>query len=278
MLTQPLSPQGAQSPSATVRSITLGALSALLFCACLRLDETERDHTSLAGAQAGSNAGAHLETTDATPAVTSPNADMTTPPQTPDVGYSDMETSAPPADMWLLDSALPDMALPPDAPALIHTTQGRFRITNHSAALTYELVGPGQVTQDLVETSNPSGDYELRARSRDGLLSEATLFGRRPFTYTRVHVRDDCVSCNCVENRVATCNEPPGGGGVCPNPDLQNATCGCYDADQNRCICWSYGDPRQLCEQCCTPVYEDQRDELAAPYVAEDGEWYWIDG
>jgi len=128
----------------------------------------------------------------------------------------------------------------------------------------------------ILTPTDPNGDYELRARNGNSPLSEAALFSRRAFTYHSEHVRDHCVQVNCRENRVATCNEPPGDGGGCPNPGLAGATCGCYDAAQKRCICWTYGEPRMLCDQMCTPVYEDVLDESPASYMANDGERYSV--
>ena len=176
-----------------------------------------------------------------------------------------------------LDMALEmDMALPPDPPSVEHISYGVFLINNYTPTYFYELIGDGQIDNAIINTSDPNGDYELRARNGNSPLSEAALFSRRAFTYHSEHVRDHCVQVNCRENRVATCNEPPGDGGVCPNPGLAGATCGCYDAAQNRCICWNYGEPRMLCDQMCTPVYEDVLDEPPASYMVNDGEWYSV--
>ena len=150
---------------------------------------------------------------------------------------------------------------PPARPIMVWHATGQFRISNFTSSLNYQTrfaSGSGSAT---LNTS--TGIYTLDGANSGFFVSAAYAQGAPISTegyMERKSRQSNCGNfsecgaaptypCNCQENRNATCNEPPGSGGVCPNPGLPGASCGCYDASQNRCICWVYGPPSP-CQTC----------------------------
>jgi hypothetical protein len=160
-------------------------------------------------------------------------------------------------------------------PIMSHVGTGAFRILNFNPETTYQLsVTAGSISRsgDMVTLSNSNSIGKITAVSPRG-FGICTRVERRAYTFTRTQVgTTPTFPCNCKDNKVAECNEAPFDVGSCPG------NCPCYDADQNRCICWRWGQPTQICYSTCggDPIFEDIKDPMPIadpPYVDQFGEY-----
>jgi hypothetical protein len=179
------------------------------------------------------------------------------------------------------------LSSPPEKPTLNYFSTGKFIILGYDSSLIYEaspVSGSGTATLDastgVYTLSGANSAFNVVARYAVGALpSDAAYMERKARTTVQVLVGYNTYGCNCVENRVATCNTNPSDpsyeGRQCPT------WCDCYDASQNRCICWSYGQPNPLCYSQCTdfnsPIYSypDDTKWANSPYFYTDrgSEW-----
>jgi hypothetical protein len=149
---------------------------------------------------------------------------------------------------------------PPERPIMDWHSLGKFRITNYSSSIYYETRfanGSGSVSLDastgIYTLSGPNSGFYVSAAYAPGAPKSEEGYMERKAKVAVCGNFPECGTapsypCKCRPNRIAICNEPPGDGGVCPNPGLPGASCGCYDASQNRCICWAVGP--DYCDTC----------------------------
>jgi hypothetical protein len=188
------------------------------------------------------------------------------------------------------------LSSPPAKPILNWHSTGRFRIANYDSSLVYEasFVSPvvpydemptsGTASLDIstgiYTLSGANSSFNVVARYAVGALpSDISYMERKARTTKQVLVGYNTFCCEPVENRVATCNtnpfDPSYGGAACPS------WCPCYDGSQNRCICWSYGEPPILCYRVCedfnSPIYSYPDDTKwgSAPYFYTDRGTEW---
>jgi|DEB0MinimDraft_10_1074344.scaffolds.fasta_scaffold05900_6 hypothetical protein len=172
-------------------------------------------------------------------------------------------------------------ASPPDPPEISYVTTGTFEIDNYDPSLVYETIyisGSGFTSLNnstgIYTLSGANSAFNVVARYGPGApASDAGYMERKARTRRYIKVGQNCYGINCVPNRVALCNDPPGSNtgccGSCPAPS--------YDG-QNRCICWRFGQPDPLCYgQRCDDIFEWRDDPKwgGSPYFYTDrgSEW-----
>ena len=170
---------------------------------------------------------------------------------------------------------------PPARPVMNWYSTGKFEITNYDSSLVYEaqfVSGSGSASLNtstgIYTLSGANSAFNVIARYGPGApASEAGYMERKARTTKYVQTGENCYGVNCVPNRRATCNDPPGSPtdccARCPAPS--------YDG-QNRCICWVFGQPDPLCYGTrCDPVfgYVDDTKWAGSPYFYTDrgSEW-----
>jgi hypothetical protein len=171
---------------------------------------------------------------------------------------------------------------PPPAPIMQWHTTGQFRISNYNSSFHYQARFVSGSGDALLDTS--AGIYSLNGVNSGFFVSAAYALGaprssegymeRKARTTVLVQVGENCYGVDCVPNRVALCNDPPGTDSDC----CRNCPAPSYDG-QNRCICWRFGQPDPLCYggTRCDPIFGNVDDKkwANAPYFYTDrgSEW-----
>ena len=176
------------------------------------------------------------------------------------------------------------LSSPPAKPILNWHSTGKFIIVGYDSSLVYEpslVSGSGSATLDtstgIYTLSGANSAFNVVAKYAVGALPSSTAYmERKARTTVQVLVGYETYGCDCVENRVATCNDAPGTDSDC----CRRCPAPSYDG-QNRCICWNFGLPNPLCYSQCTdfnrPIYSypDDKKWANSPYFYTDrgSEW-----